>query len=276
MVLRLILAATLALAWLMIPAWAQVTGVVQPAETAIVGDDETWRERLGRFRVGVVAGHRPALKARKLRPFRKAMANVLDMPVELVFFPTEPAMIAAHRRGRIEYGVYTATGFTVLNGLCKCGEALAAPTTQSGQQGFRTVLVAAPTIKNLTQLNGETVLTGADGDLARHWIVGYGLEADGLSQQALGWKMRLEPSPTKALTKLGRGTAKAAFLLETVNRKTKVLWRSPLIRFGPHAVRRSLPVSLKDKLAAWLVDLYDLVPRAHDAIEPIHGGGFQP
>ncbi|MEL6784440.1 MAG: PhnD/SsuA/transferrin family substrate-binding protein [Pseudomonadota bacterium] len=276
MFMRLILVASLLAAGSVLPVRAQVTGVVQPTAPAAVEDDESWRETLGRFRVGVVAGHRPALTARRLVSFRKAMADALDMPVELIFFSTEPAMIAAHRRGRIEYGVYTATGFAVLNGLCKCGEALAAPTTQSGEQGFRTVLTPAPGVKDLDQLRGQTVLMGADGDLARHWVVGYGLETAGLSPQALGWRMRPQPFATKALADLQHGKAKAAFLAEGPDSKTKPLWRSPTIRFGPHAVRRSLPAALKDRLAAWLVDLHDTSPQAHDAIEPVRGGGFQP
>ncbi|MEM9732183.1 MAG: PhnD/SsuA/transferrin family substrate-binding protein [Pseudomonadota bacterium] len=274
--MRFTLCAFIALFWFVAPAKAQITGGLPPSETAEPQDDERWREKLGRFRVGVVAGQRTALTARKLRPFRQSMAQALDMPVELIFFTSEPALMAAHRRGRVEYGVFSATGFAALNGLCKCAEALAAPATKAGLLGFQTVLLGADGVERLEQLRGQSVLIGADGDLARHWVVGFGLEEAGFSQQAQSWTMRLEPSPNRARKSLETGEAKAAFLVERFDMDRKPLWRSPLIRFGPHAVRKSLPADLKDRLSAWLADLYETAPRAYDAIEPHHGGGFQP
>lgn len=261
------------------PVWAQVTSAVEPRGLQVndEADPQSWRQSLGRFRVGIMAGNRSALTARKMRPFRQAMALELNMPVELVFFSTEAALIAAHRRGRIEYGVFTATGFAVLNGLCKCGEALAAPTSQSGALGVTTILASRPGITRLTQLKGQTVVTGINGDLARQWVPGYGLEDEGLASATLGWNFRAEPSVSAALNMVVTGRAKAAFVSEqSVPNGLQTVWRSPVVRFGPHAVRRSLPADLKDRLSAWLVDLRETAPRSYDAIEPVHGGGFQP
>ena len=56
----------------------------------------------------------------------------------------------------------------------------------------------------------------------------------------------------------------------------RVVWQSPLIPFGPHAVRSDVPDDLKARLKTALAAMAAMSPAALDAVDrsSIGGGGF--
>jgi phosphonate transport system substrate-binding protein len=54
----------------------------------------------------------------------------------------------------------------------------------------------------------------------------------------------------------------------------RVLWASPVLPHGPHAVRSELAEGTKRRLRDMLVDLDEVDPDAYDAVEPVLTGGF--
>ena len=63
-----------------------VISATMPATYAQSGDP-SWRQKLGTFRIGIVAAGRPVLETRRVQPFREALQGVLGMPVEVFAAP---------------------------------------------------------------------------------------------------------------------------------------------------------------------------------------------
>ena len=55
-----------------------------------------------------------------------------------------------------------------------------------------------------------------------------------------------------------------------------VVWRSDVLRYGPHAVRADLDPEPKRRLAVFLTGLKESDPELYERIEQHHLGGFAP
>lgn len=251
-----------------------------------------WRKELGIFRVGMIAAAAPPQAGRDA--VRRAFAGALDMPVELMILRDWPQLIDAQASGRVNYAIYSSSAYASAVELCQCVEPIAAPIDVDGAAGLRSVLlarrgkahnledmvhikVAAPGPDDLTgwmaplallKLSGIP-LTGDESFFVRTETAGQALEKfrDGFADAVFGW----ERAPMSGDEALQGGTAAEVAEVETI-----ALWRSPLIRFGPHAVQKSLDGEAKEALAAFLTGLHGNDPQAYDLLSQGHGGGFAP
>ena len=272
------------------------------SETAPVVKD--WRKKLGTFRVGIVGGSRPILQIRRAQPFRKALADALGMRVELFAARDQKALIDAHRNGRVEYAVYSATAYGLAWSLCKCVEPLAVPATADGATGFRSILLAKKKhASSLAELRDKTVVLPGKQSFSGHLLPKHLLSNSGTAFEEFGWKLDYQPSAQTGL-KTFLGKRAAAYFgwqptIETVSETQKsneksigqgtlatlskkwrerlhVVWQSDVVPHGPHAVRRDVDPKAKAILKNFLFELFQDNPTALEAIAPRYAGGFHP
>ena len=99
-----------------------------------------WREELGAFRIGVVAGFNPLGEKTGYDELKQTMRKALGMPVEVFIARDFAALIDAQASGRIEYAVMSSNAFAAAWAMCKCIEPLVAPVGQDGATGYRLTL----------------------------------------------------------------------------------------------------------------------------------------
>lgn len=249
-----------------------------------------WRKELGIFRVGLIEAAAPPLAGRDA--VRRAFESALGMPVEILVLRDWAQLVDAHASARINYAVYSSSAFATISELCSCVEPLAAPVDVDRAAGVRSVvLVRSGKAANLADIAHLKVATPAPDDLTG-WIAPLALLPDA------GFQLRGDEAfllrshtATQALELFRDGTADAIFGWERASVasdeplvggtaasapevQTQVLWRSPLIRYGPHAVLKSLDGEAKKALLALLVGLHGSNPQAYDLLSQGHGGGF--
>lgn len=250
-----------------------------------------WRKELGIFRVGMIEAAAPPIAGREA--LKRAFEAALGMPVEVVIFRDWPQLVDAQASARVNYAVYSSAAYATASELCRCIEPLAAPLDIDGAKGVRAVVLARRNkIDSLEDLAGIKVAAPAADDLTG-WLapmallpgagvtmngdVSFLLRSDSASDALerfrsgdadaiFGW----ERAKSSLDGPLAGGTADLAAEVETV-----VLWRSPLLRFGPHAVLRSVDGEAKEMLADMLLGLRDKNPQAYDLLSQGHGGGFE-
>jgi phosphonate transport system substrate-binding protein len=251
-----------------------------------------WRKEMGIFKLGLIEAAAPPQSGRDA--IRHAFENFLSMPVEIIVLRDWSQLIDAQASGRINYAIYSSAAYASAVELCNCLEPVAAPIDVDGAAGVRSVLlvrqgkassledivrikVVAPGPDDLTGWMAPSallarsgiVLNGDENFLVRTGTAGEALEQfrDGLADAIFGW----ERAAASGGDVLEGGTAEAASEVRTV-----VLWRSPLIRFGPHAVQKSLDGEAKKALFDFLEGLHGANPQVYDLISQGHGGGFTP
>ncbi len=116
---------------------------------------------------------------------------------------------------------------------------------------FSSVLTAADPEQAVTMLFTD------EADLAAGWS---SLSGDAASGYSFGVFTRMVSAGALSMDRL------------------KIVWQSPLIPFGPHAVRRDMPDELKTLIANALMAMGREAPDALDAVDSsnIGGGGFVP
>lgn len=249
-----------------------------------------WRKDLGIFRIGMLEASAPPQAGRDA--IRAAFQQALGMPVELLVLRDWPQLIDAHASARVNYAILSAAAFAAASELCECIQPLAAPIDADGASGLRAVLLAragkARAFSDVSRIkvatSGPDDLTGWMAPMAllpAHGLLLKGDEAflvksatatqaveqfrDGYADAIFGW----ERSSQEAAAPLPGGTAG-----EVAEVDTEVLWRSPLIRFGPHSVLKSLDSEAKSILSKFLADLHGANPQGYDLLSQGHGGGF--
>jgi phosphonate transport system substrate-binding protein len=252
-----------------------------------------WREDLSTFRIGISATDAKSLTAVETGKLRSGYAAALNMPVEIVILRDYPALIDAQVSSRIEYAVYTSASYAAAWLLCECVEPLAAPVQTSGATGVSSVLVMnAAAIFTRLDLNGIKVgipgrdsITGFAVPLAEYVIGTRALApderffsmlpgmadtvsafADGKIDGFFGWAYADAAGTLAGSGIMGTGT-EADFAAGGKTLEIKIPWKSSLLRFGPHAVRRNLDAEAKSALRNYLqgldaeqIDLLSLLP----------------
>ena len=255
-----------------------------------------WRQDMGTFRIGISATDAKPLTASDIDKLQSGYAAALNMPVEIIILRDYPALIDAQVSSRIEYAIYTSAAYATAWQLCECVEPLAAPVQTSGATGIRSVLIMnAGAIFTRLDLNGIRIgIPGRDSTsgfavpLAEYSVGTRALAPDerffsfftGMAETAssfaqgkidgfFGWVSSNSAGPIKGAGIMGNG-ADGTFSANGVTLETKVPWTSSLLRFGPHAVRRSLDAEAKSALRNHLLgldeeqtDLLSLLP-PHD------------
>ncbi len=262
-----------------------------------------WRDDLKVLRIGTLAPHGAAYDIARLEPFRAYMQDRLGLPVEIVAEADYDALIDAQASARVQYAIDSASSYATADVLCACVEPIALPTAFDGSRGFHSVLVAhaGSAIASLADARGKRLaLTGADSIAGRlvplKALAGQGIEADTYFSSVL-----TAADPVQAVTMLFTdeadlaagwsslsGDAASGYSFGVFTRmvsagalamdRLRIVWKSPLIPFGPHVVRRDLPAELKTLISAALTAMGKEAPDALDAVNSssIGGGGFVP
>jgi len=253
-----------------------------------------------RLRLGVVVAGDEGARDR-VEPFRLALEEIADLPVDLFLMETMADAVEAIAAGRIDYARLSPSAYAAAHQLCDCVEPLVTAAPDDFPARFYAVLIARRGAEKTTldDLKGTRLAVGdshavagyrvplanlaADGiDARRHFsslvevqdpVEGVRAVLDGRVQATLGWS-------TLA------GEAKNGYTAGTLNDyyvsggrgfdSLEIVWRSPPIPYSAHSLSKDLPDELKRRIRAGLMDLRREAPAAYLAIEPDLPGGFEP
>lgn len=258
-----------------------------------------WRQDIGTFRIGIVAGDDVQGTYARVEPFRLALAEALGLNVEIFAAKNYRILINAHVAARIEYAIYSATAYATAWKMCECVEPLVLPKSLSGENSYKSILIAADGgPQNLNELISAK-LTG----LSANSFAGYKFAAFELAAAAvkLPDDIQFAPSGEQAVQQYLAGDFNALIgwsslsgdpqagyslgtlkLIAELNSKNKaanpvigrVIWQSSAIPHRPHAIRKTLAAEAKTLLREVLTRMFETDPVAYDSIEPVFGGGF--
>jgi phosphonate transport system substrate-binding protein len=253
-----------------------------------------------RVRLGVVvATEQPARE--RIEPFRRALEEITDLPVDLFLMPTMADGIEALAAGRIDYIRLSPSGYAASFELCKCVEPLATAGPDDFPARFYAIMIAKRDGETVTLENLKDMRLGVG---AKHAVTGYrvplvNLAADGINAREYFQTLVEVRDPVEGIRAVldGRvhatlgwsslaGEAKNGFTAGTLNEyyvsggsqfeDLDIVWRSAPIPYSAHTVRTNLPDVLKRAIRAGLMDLRREDPAAYLAIEPDLPGGFEP
>jgi phosphonate transport system substrate-binding protein len=172
--------------------------------------------------------------------------------------------------GRVDYGVYSAAAFAAASLRCECLVPVAAPVDADGTRGLRAVLIARGDGKG-------RLAVGAPDSLAARLVplalspqaraareAGLLVEAESAAEaEALfvngavdgvfGW----EPAGGDDDGAESRGSLARLVAAGLDPSSLRIVWRSPLLRYGPHAVRKDLAPERVERLARLLEGVAD-------------------
>lgn len=255
-----------------------------------------WREDIGVFRVGIVAEPGAGSTVAGLAELNDAYSKALGMKVEFFVANNYPALIDAHASGRIEYAVYSASAYAAAYQRCECVEPLVAPVGDDGSTGIHSVLIARDgALSSLADLTGRKIallpadsITGNQMPLAAFQPNGKPLSgeesffvhvasaeaaeallAEGGVDAIFGWMPAAGAGP-----EIEGGTMARLEVAGMETSRLAVVWRSNLLRYGPHAVARGLDPEAKKRLTAFLTNLKDADPDLYERLEAHRLGGF--
>jgi phosphonate transport system substrate-binding protein len=262
-----------------------------------------WQDTHKALRVGFLATDGAAYDLRKLEPFRAYLQASIGMPVELVPAVTYTALIDAEATDRVQYAIHSATSYVTTAARCRCIEPLAVPAAFDGAKGFHSIILARAdsAIRGPGDAAGKTLAVTADDSIAGRLVPLKYLARDGIDSAGHFGSVVEATDPAAAIAALQAGMVDLAVgwssltgdptvgydfgvLTSLVQARTlsmdsiRIVWQSPLIPFGPHAVRSDLPDDLKARLLTALTGMAASAPVALDAVDrsPIGGGGFVP
>jgi len=259
--------------------------------------DEAWRKDWRVFRVGLLPSGDAEAFAARIEPFRKAMETALRIPVRIVPMATFDELIRAQARLRVHYAIYSTSAYATASVGCRCVRALAAPITPDGVVGFHALILAGAKsrMKGIGDLKELRLALGRRGSLAGDLAPLTALRGAGLNPGS-DVELVYSGSPLKAVAALKAGKADAAVAWSSLfgskergySRGTlralvgsggkvddyTIVWKSPTIPHGPHAVQTVVPPELRELLTNFLTGLRTTSPVAYEAVDPVHGGGF--
>jgi phosphonate transport system substrate-binding protein len=260
-----------------------------------------WQDTHKALRVGFLAVDGAAYDLRKLEPFRAYLQTAIGMPVELVPAGDYAALIDAEATDRVQYAIHSATSYVTAAAGCRCIEPLAVPAAFNGARGFHSILLARSDsdIRTPADAAGKTLALSAGDSIAGRLVPIKYLARDGIDMNRHFAAVVEATDPAAAIAALQAGTADLAVGWSSLTgnpatgydfgvltglvqaRKlsmdsVRLVWQSPLIPFGPHAVRSDLPEDMKARLLAALKDMSAKAPAVLDAVDrsPNGGGGF--
>lgn len=256
-----------------------------------------WQEEIGTFRVGVVAEPGAGSTIAGLAELNDAFTKALGLKVEFFVAQNYAALIDAQASSRIEYAIYSASAYASAYRRCECVEPLVAPTGEDGSIGIRSVLIARDgRMRTADDLAGrriallpadsiaghrlplaafqpggkplsgeETFFVKADSAAAAETML-----AEGSVDAIFGWM----PAAPPGAPEIEGGTMARLEAAGVVRASLAILWRSDVLRYGPHAVSSNLDPEPKQRLAAFLTRLKEADPDLYERLETDHLGGF--
>lgn len=268
---------------------AAAAAVIAPA-----GAFAGWKEDIGTLRIGMVAKEGSGAAIAGATLIERAFANALGMPVAIFVARDYAALIDAQASSRVEYAVYSASAYAVASQLCDCVEPIAAPIGEDGTSGLRSVLImrkgsGLPPGKGRIAVTapddvagymaplasfrpGGAAFTGSEANVVH---AGGAAEAEALFARGevdgfFGWV----PDRAVGGPALDGGTVARLRALGIAAERIDLVWMSEPLRFGPHAVRKTMPDDMKDTLRGFLTGLKLSDPDVFEFVEPERQGGF--
>lgn len=258
-----------------------------------------WRQDIGTLRIGIVAGGNVSHTVVQAEPFRLAVQEALNVPVEIFGARDFPALIRAHSDGRVEYAVLSATAYAAVHVICKCVEPSVVAKASDGTTSYKSIIitrkkdgfssVAALKKKHLIALSKDSIAghsfalfelaksgnnflqEGAKVSFGTKYEPAINLFLDGKGDALIGWS-----SFTGEQSKgYSRGTLKDLAAIKGVSLSDyRIIWQSSDISHNVHSVRKNLPGEAKTIIRELLSKMYEEDPVAYDSIEPYYSGGF--
>jgi phosphonate transport system substrate-binding protein len=258
-----------------------------------------WRDEFNVLRVGVMTGANASYRLAQLEPFKLYLESRLSLPVEIVPMQDYRSLIDAQAAGGVHYAVYRATAYAAAAERCRCVEPIAVPMRAGGETGFHALLITRSDgpIRSLADAEGARLALAAPDSIAGRLLPLKAMEEEGIDPAAYFAKIVDTESPELAITALLAGDADIAVAWSSLSGdpatgysfgilsslvaegglsmdQIRIVWQSPLIPFGPHAVRADLPDDLKNLLSQSLADIAFEDSRALDAVDRSGGQGF--
>lgn len=270
------------------------------AAIATVAAAQGNEEMPDRLRLGVVVAAEEGARER-VEPFRLALEEIADLPVDLFLLDTLGEAVEAIASGRIDYVRLSPSAYAAADQFCACVEPLVTAGPDDFPARFYAILVArkGENQTGLSDLKGARVAIGAKQTVTGYRVPLANLAADGINVRDYFSALVEVPDPVEGLRAVLDGRVEAAFAWSTLAGEAKngftsgslndfylsgspgfrdleIVWRSPPIPYSAHSVRKDLPDTLKRRLRAGLMDLRREAPDAYLAIEPDLPGGFEP
>ena len=258
-----------------------------------------WRDDIPVLRVGVMTGANAPYRIAQLEPFRAYLEARLAIPVEIIAAENFGMLIDAQSASRVHYAIYSATAYSTAAATCRCVEPLAVPTRAGGEVGFHALLVARADgpIRSLADARGARLAVAGPDSVAGRLLQMKALETDDIVPDEYFARVVELGNPELAMTALLAGEADIAVAWSSLTGdissgysfgvltglvadgalsmdQIRIIWRSPLIPFGPHAVRSDLPDELKRLLSDALLAVAYEDAAAYDAVDRFAGQGF--
>ena len=258
-----------------------------------------WRDDFRVFRVGVVTGDNAPYRLAQLQPFKEYLESRLSLPVEIFPAETYDALIDAQAGGGVHYAIYSATAFVTAAAKCQCVEPLALPTRSGGEAGFHALLIARADgpVAALDEAEGSRLAVAAEDSIAGRLLQMRGFEEEGIVPSSFFSEIIEMRDPALAISALLADEADLAVAWSSLSGdraagysfgalaqlvaegglsmdQIEIVWQSPLIPFGPHAILSDLPDELKELLSRALLALAFEDPAALDAVDRFGGRGF--
>ena len=209
------------------------------------------------------------------------------MPVQVIVARDWPSLIRAEAAHKVDYAIDSALAYAVASKLCACVEPVAAPLAADGSPGTRAVVIVRKGMA--TDLGSAAKLRIAVGpgafagvqtlavaalekagaahlSRAASWSAADAAFARGDADVLVGWQLSRGEAGAGTLARLGQAGLSGA--------DYSVVWKSDVLRYGPHVVRADLDPEARRILSHFLVTLKDDDPDVYDLIEHAHDGGM--
>jgi len=243
-----------------------------------------WREEIGTLRIGMVARPGAGRTVEGLSAIRTAYARAIGLPVEIFVARDYRALIEAQASRRVHYAIYSAVAYAAARDYCHCVEPVASPLDADGADGVRAVVLSR---KGMTrsQVKAAGVAAGPESRLGVEELALAELGSAALARSEtaaraedrfiageadmlLGWEpaTKGDPAKTGTLARLAARGVKAS--------DVEILWSSPVLRYGPHAMLADLPLEPRLRLRKFLTGLRDRQPEIYRLLELERSGGF--
>jgi phosphonate transport system substrate-binding protein len=254
-----------------------------------------WRDDMKSFRIGIVAadgGHAVA----GLSTIKRAFADALGVPVDVLAARDWAALIDAEAAGRVDYAIDSTAAYATTALLCSCVEPVVAPVGEDGTTGIVAVLVTREgKLAGLADLAGHRVAVAPPDSLAGSMLPAVALAPQAIASGDEPYLVRAEsasaaeamlitgsvdaifgwaPARGGASGEVGGGTIDRLVAAGLDRAELSVVWTSPPLRYGPHALRTGIDPEVRTILVDFLTRLKSERPDVYDLLERDHGGGF--
>lgn len=258
-----------------------------------------WRQDIGTLRIGVVVDSNNSLLIVQAEPFKLAIQEALNIPVEIFAARDYPSLVRAHSDGRVEYAILSASAYAAVHVICECAEPLVVALAGDGTASYKSILITRDKdgLNSVEDLKGKHLIALSEDSIAGYSYPLFELAKGGINLKNEGGKItfgsEFEPAAKQFSDGIGdallgwssvqgdksagysRGTLKDLVDINGAPLKGfKVIWQSSDISHNVHSVRKNLPGEAKTILRELLSKMNTEDPVAYDSIEPYYSGGF--